>query len=436
MNNQPPPSWLLKALSYLNTTEQKGKMTNPEIAGFFKDVGHSTIEDDEVPWCAAFVGAILEREGYASTRSLLARSYLNWGTPLALPKNGAIAVFERGSDPKAGHVGFVMGQSGDYLYILGGNQANRVQLNTYSQQRLLGLRWPGLKITKKTAAKSPPPSTAFKNALEAVLHVEGGWSNHPEDPGGATNYGITLGTYRHALNTAVITGTSKTVMEGLKTIPQSDVRQIYWVLYWQAAHCSELPEALAIVHFDAAVNHGVGRAIQFLQKTIGAAVDGEWGPETKARARKASGENSLEKYLGLRLDHYQSRPHFKTFGRGWLARLEHIRNFAKQHLKKTTSTYEKKEQTKMTEIESNSGEKWWAESLTVWGTLVTALATILPLVGPFIGLDITAEMVEELGRTVTDLIQIFAGLTGTTMALIGRARASAKITRRQMSVKL
>lgn len=81
-------------------------------------------------------------------------------------------------------------------------------------------------------------------------------------------------------------------------------------------------------------------------------------------------------------------------------------------------------------------KKWWAESLTIWGTIVTALSTILPLVGPLFGLDITSEMVEQFGASVTNLIQIIGGLTGTSMALYGRSRARAKLTRRKMLVKV
>lgn len=89
----------------------------------------------------------------------------------------------------------------------------------------------------------------------------------------------------------------------------------------------------------------------------------------------------------------------------------------------------------MTDANSEK-EKWWAESLTIWGTIVTALATILPLVGPFIGIDITGEMVEELGESVARLIQILAGITGTGMALYGRVRATSPLTRRSVAVKL
>ncbi len=68
----------------------------------------------------------------------------------------------------------------------------------------------------------------------------------------------------------------------LKAIDRQTVRDIYFINYWKAAGCSELPQALALMHFDAAVNHGVGAAIRFLQQAVGAGVDGEIGPDTRA----------------------------------------------------------------------------------------------------------------------------------------------------------
>ncbi len=90
----------------------------------------------------------------------------------------------------------------------------------------------------------------------------------------------------------------------------------------------------------------------------------------------------------------------------------------------------------METTETYANKKWWGESLTVWGTIVTALSTILPVIGPFIGLDISAELIQQFGDTVAKLIQIIGGVTGTTMALYGRSRATTKLTRRSMEMKI
>ncbi len=102
------PTWLEEAWKELGIEESRGQVANARILALFRDAHHSEITSDETAWCAAFVGAVLERSGIESTRSLMARSNLEWGEPADAPRPGAVAVFSRGSDPAAGHVGFVI----------------------------------------------------------------------------------------------------------------------------------------------------------------------------------------------------------------------------------------------------------------------------------------------------------------------------------------
>ena len=99
-----PTAW-----AELGQREVAGAADNARIRAFFRDVGQPASLHDEVAWCAAFAGACLERAGHASTRSLMARSYLRWGAALDEGRFGAVAVLSRGSDPAAGHVGFLLG---------------------------------------------------------------------------------------------------------------------------------------------------------------------------------------------------------------------------------------------------------------------------------------------------------------------------------------
>ena len=421
------PLWLKEAFSFLTVKERKGEQTSPIIKAFYAKVGHAAITNDETPWCAAFVGAILERTGIKSTKSLRARSYLKWGAALENNRIGSVAVFKRGKNPKAGHVGFVVGEERDTLLILGGNQNDQVSITQIPKSRLLSIRWPNIKQEKT--------NPFFKTALTLILKLEGGWSHHADDPGGATNHGITLKTYQHAINHHIVPKPQTSPLQALKTIKKDEVTTIYYELFWRRAHCQELPASLALMHFDAAVNHGVTRAIKFLQAAIAAEIDGEWGPETKTKSQTAPLQRTLDAYQEVRENHYKTRPHFKTFGRGWLKRLTTISKSAHTHLSKNQNTSTRKDPGSMARSTINR-KKWWAESLTVWGTIVTALSTILPLVGPLFGLDITSEMVEQFGASVTNLIQIIGGLTGTSMALYGRSRARAKLTRRKMLVKV
>ena len=122
--------------------EAPGKANNTVVQAYYKDSGHPEIKHDSVPWCAAFVGAMLKRAGLKHSGSLLARSYLSWGKKLAQPKRGAIVVLARGNSSWQGHVAFFECEDKGRIVCLGGNQSDRVTLASYPKSRLLGYRWP------------------------------------------------------------------------------------------------------------------------------------------------------------------------------------------------------------------------------------------------------------------------------------------------------
>ena len=136
------PRWLATAWAELGQREVDGASDNARIRAFFRDVGQPASLHDEVAWCAAFAGACLERAGHASTRSLMARSYLRWGAALDEGRFGAVAVLSRGSDPVAGHVGFLLDETDAHIVLLGGNQGDAVGVAAFPKTRLLGFRWP------------------------------------------------------------------------------------------------------------------------------------------------------------------------------------------------------------------------------------------------------------------------------------------------------
>ncbi len=122
------------ATRHLGTREWPGARHNPVVLKYFRDAG-VPMADDETPWCAAFVGAVLAECGLAGTGSLTARSYLKWGVPVN------IAVLWRGArDGWQGHVAFLDGWDTGKPRLLGGNQGNRVSLRIYPRDRLLDIR--------------------------------------------------------------------------------------------------------------------------------------------------------------------------------------------------------------------------------------------------------------------------------------------------------
>ncbi|EJN2863914.1 TIGR02594 family protein [Salmonella enterica subsp. enterica serovar Yaba] len=134
------PSWLVEARKNIDVREIKGPQHAPQILQYWRDIKRGGIKDDETPWCAAFVGAMLERAGIPSSRFESAKSYLEWGSALKEAAYGCVAVLSRSG---GGHVGFVVGRNaaGD-LMILGGNQADAVNIKAFPSPRVSDYRWP------------------------------------------------------------------------------------------------------------------------------------------------------------------------------------------------------------------------------------------------------------------------------------------------------
>jgi uncharacterized protein (TIGR02594 family) len=145
--------WMDKAKAYIGLTEVPGPKSNPIIEKFYKNVA-GIRQTDDVPWCAAFVGECLQEAGLDSTRKLNAKSYLTYGTKIDTPVYGAIVVFHRG-DPKGwqGHVGFVVGSDATTIQVLGGNQGDRVKVESFAKgSKIAGYRWPGTPPAEQKAA--------------------------------------------------------------------------------------------------------------------------------------------------------------------------------------------------------------------------------------------------------------------------------------------
>jgi len=163
---------------------------------------------------------------------------------------------------------------------------------------------------------------SFFKSLDMVLHHEGGFVDHPDDPGGATNKGITHKTYADFLDRPL-----EDVSE-LKNIPKEHVQKIYKTGYWDAVRADELPAGVDFCVFDWAVNSGPRRAAKALQKAAGATVDGAIGPMTVAAVNAADAAQIIEDVTKEREEFYRSLRTFDTFGKGWLRRNKETRDFA------------------------------------------------------------------------------------------------------------
>jgi len=161
----------------------------------------------------------------------------------------------------------------------------------------------------------------FEFSLNHVLKHEGGWADHPKDPGGATMKGVTLATYSDWLGRPA----SK---EELRNISDGHLREIYKTRYWDAVRGDDLPSGLDYVVFDMAVNSGPGRAVRMLQSAVGATPDGAIGPKTLAAVQAQNPETLIATFQRNRQHFLEALPTFATFGKGWTRRVNEAGDIA------------------------------------------------------------------------------------------------------------
>jgi len=149
----------------------------------------------------------------------------------------------------------------------------------------------------------------FDECLKMLLHHEGGYVNHPKDPGGETNLGVTKRVYEKWGGT-----------KDMKDLTVEDVAPIYKKEYWDKCRCDELESGVDWAVFDWAVNSGTGRAAKAIQKICGASQDGAIGPKTLALIGTQNTEYVIEEFGKIRQDFYESLKTFDTFGKGWTRR--------------------------------------------------------------------------------------------------------------------
>jgi len=158
-------------------------------------------------------------------------------------------------------------------------------------------------------------SENYSKCLNLILHHEGGYVNHPKDPGGETNLGVTKRVYEEWGGT-----------KDMKDLTVEDVAPIYEKNYWGRLKCDKLPPGLDLCVFDFGVNAGTGRAAKYLQRMIGSAADGAIGPNTLYKVKEYVGAEGLaptiHDYQTARQKYYESLSTFETFGRGWTRRVD------------------------------------------------------------------------------------------------------------------
>jgi lysozyme family protein len=210
----------------------------------------------------------------------------------------------------------------------------------------------------------------FAECVAIVLKYEGGYVNHPSDPGGATNFGITLRTLRDWR------GDDSLTAEAVRDMTEAEAKEIYLARYWNPIRGDDLPPGIDLAVFDWAVHGGVGRASRDLQTVLGVTVDGAIGRQTIAAAQRANAHEVIRGICERRLTHLRSRSHWDAFGRGWTRRVREIEEAALARAERPALTMAEAQQT--TTVKTATG---------VAATIAPAAAALPSIISAFAGLD-------------------------------------------------
>jgi lysozyme family protein len=158
----------------------------------------------------------------------------------------------------------------------------------------------------------------FDLCLTLLLAHEGNYVDHPQDPGGRTNLGVTQRVWEEWLGRPVSE-------KEMRALTPTMVKPLYKRKYWDAIRGNELVSGVDYAVFDVAVNSGAGRAIKFLQSCVGVDADGGFGPRTLDAVSKQDPERLIELYCAKRLEFLQALKTFETFGKGWSRRVAEVK---------------------------------------------------------------------------------------------------------------
>jgi lysozyme family protein len=157
----------------------------------------------------------------------------------------------------------------------------------------------------------------FETAIERILGHEGGYVNNPADPGGETQWGISKRSYPHL---------------DIRALTRDQAKELYRKDFWEPVAEKTHDSAIRFQLLDAAVNHGMGNAVRFLQRAVGTADDGHWGPASRACLARMDAHDAHLLFMAERFEFWASLKSFDSFGRGWTRRgAKNLRYLAKDN---------------------------------------------------------------------------------------------------------
>ncbi len=251
----------------------------------------------------------------------------------------------------------------------------------------------------------------FAAALKLVLKHEGGYVDHPLDPGGATNRGITRATLEAVRGRPV----SKAEVMALS---EPEAAAIYRARYWNAVRADELPAGLDLVVFDAAVNSGPARAARWLQMVVGMPADGLIGARTISAARNRPAGDVIAAFTRERLGFLQRLTGWRTFGRGWKRRVRDTEIAALALAGPgafNPHSPRHKDNLAMTDTKSILSSK------TLWANLIGLAAVLMPL----FGLDISGVDGAGLSQAMSQAVAAMSFVASSVFRVMASKRITA-----------
>jgi lysozyme family protein len=258
---------------------------------------------------------------------------------------------------------------------------------------------------------------AFAKCLAFVLEEEGGYSDMPGDPGGATNMGITRATLSAWRGKPV----SK---DDVISLEREEAAEIYEANYWTAIGGADLPAGLDLALFDDAVNSGPRQAVRDLQRALGVSTDGLIGPITLAAIEGAAPTELVGRLCAARRARLASLPQFSRFGRGWTRRIQRAERQALALAKSASASRRTtaaarpaatpEGNSNMSDTKTTDTKPFWA-SQTIWSSLAVIGSSVAGGILAFRGNDIAA-----FGASLTALL-------GGLNAIVGRFRSTTPI---------
>ena len=154
----------------------------------------------------------------------------------------------------------------------------------------------------------------FEKSLELVLQHEGGYVNHPSDPGGRTNLGVTQRVWEQYVG-------HKVDEAEMRSLTKEMVSPLYRKEYWDAVRGDQLPSGADYLAFDFAVNAGSFRCVKTIQRALNITADGVIGPVTVKAIQDTNAEDFINNFSAAKESFYRGLTNFPTFGKGWLNRV-------------------------------------------------------------------------------------------------------------------